>query len=509
MHPRRPLVSAPEGLWSELAWEPGRLGASVRITVTALLVAVVMLTFRMPFLSIGPYLVFILAQRDTLLTRAAAVLAILIGLLSCGLVHLLARVAWDTAWLRVSLLIAIFYGGYYLMRILSEPRIILGALVVIALFAPNFDTVPYPNELLSQLGWIWAIFGLLFVTTFLTQWLLRAPTALELLRVQMRRILVAAEAACLENAQNRQPAENALARDREEAAMRIHLLAETKNLTPAQAASCQDVLSGCNALLIAAADNSPSDPEESSRLRTAAAWLRRWRFRILVGPEIPLEAPTVLPRNSALHGAFEEIAASALGSPVTAPSREKAGPLPADWASNPLYASFATRATLATMTCYVFMTLADWDDIHTCMITCVVTALALTEERFRKQNLRIGGALIGGLLGIGAVVTVIPRFDSLIGLLLILAGGSMLAAWVTLGGKHVSYAGWQIALAFYMTVLQDPHPTTKLDPIWDRLVGIALGILAMRAAFALPDLRDFLPRQAQGGEIPPQDAPVA
>ena len=53
----------------------------------------------------------------------------------------------------------------------------------------------------------------------------------------------------------------------------------------------------------------------------------------------------------------------------------------ADWLTNPIYTSFALRATLATMGCYVFMTLSDWTEIHTCMITCVVTALVVAEER--------------------------------------------------------------------------------------------------------------------------------
>ena len=64
--------------------------------------------------------------------------------------------------------------------------------MIISLFAYAFDTVPHPKALLDQLGWIWAIFGLLFVSTFLTQWLFRAPTALELFRSQMRRALSAA-----------------------------------------------------------------------------------------------------------------------------------------------------------------------------------------------------------------------------------------------------------------------------------------------------------------------------
>ena len=45
--------------------------------------------------------------------------------------------------------------------------ILLGPLVIFSLFAYAFDTVPFPKiSLLNQLGWIWAIFGLLYVATF-------------------------------------------------------------------------------------------------------------------------------------------------------------------------------------------------------------------------------------------------------------------------------------------------------------------------------------------------------
>jgi hypothetical protein len=40
-----------------------------------------------------------------------------------------------------------------------------------------------------------------------------------------------------------------------------------------------------------------------------------------------------------------------------------------------------------------------------------------------------------------------------------------------------------------MTVLQEPHATTQLDVIGDRMVGIFLGIIAMRFAFV--SLRDL------------------
>jgi hypothetical protein len=38
---------------------PGRLAATWRTVLAVVLVALVMITFRMPFLAVGPYLVFI------------------------------------------------------------------------------------------------------------------------------------------------------------------------------------------------------------------------------------------------------------------------------------------------------------------------------------------------------------------------------------------------------------------------------------------------------------------
>ncbi len=154
------------------------------------------------------------------------------------------------------------------------------------------------------------------------------------------------------------------------------------------------------------------------------------------------------------------------------------------------------------MGCYVFMSLVDWTQIHTCMITCVVTALAVAEERERKQTLRLVGVVLGGVYGLLAVVLFIPRFDSLVGLLLVLGLGTALAAWVSTGAKRNAYAGWQMGLAIFITILQDPHPSTKLDVIWDRFVGIVVGVIAMRLAFAWPDLTSRLRRsEPEAGKL--------
>jgi multidrug resistance protein MdtO len=72
------------------------------------------------------------------------------------------------------------------------------------------------------------------------------------------------------------------------------------------------------------------------------------------------------------------------------------------------------------------------------------------------------------------------------GLLIVLGLGAAMAAWLSTGSKRIAYAGWQMGIAIFMTILQKPHPVTELDVIWSRFVGIVFGVIAMRLAFAFP-----------------------
>jgi hypothetical protein len=47
-------------------------------------------------------------------------------------------------------------------------------------------------------------------------------------------------------------------------------------------------------------------------------------------------------------------------------------------------------------------------------------------------------------------------------------------------------------IALFMTILQEPHPVTELDVIWNRFVEIVVGVIAMRLAFAFPSLEPSL-----------------
>ena len=157
--------------------------------------------------------------------------------------------------------------------------------------------------------------------------------------------------------------------------------------------------------------------------------------------------------------------------------------LVADAFSNRSYPRFAFKVTLAVMLCYLGETLADWPGIHTCMITCFFVSLDTVGETVHKATLRIGGCLCGAALGIGTILVLMPVMTGLVDLLAVIAAVTLLGGWIASGSERMSYAGWQLALAFYMCTLQGFGPTLDMQTARDRIVGIVVGNLVVFAIF--------------------------
>jgi len=151
--------------------------------------------------------------------------------------------------------------------------------------------------------------------------------------------------------------------------------------------------------------------------------------------------------------------------------------------TNPDYAWFASKTIFAVILCEIFMNAVNWPGIRTSMITCVVTALATDEKRHQKQMLRVLGVCAGGLVGLFAILFVIPQLDSIVGLTLLIAAATFPFAWVAAGSPRSSYAGFQMALAFYMMLLPGFDTSIDLTSIRDRFVGILIGNTAMWIMF--------------------------
>jgi Fusaric acid resistance protein family len=144
--------------------------------------------------------------------------------------------------------------------------------------------------------------------------------------------------------------------------------------------------------------------------------------------------------------------------------------------TNPAHVHFALKVTFAAMFCYIFYSAIDWSGIHTAFITCCFIALESTEATVYKGMLRIVGCIIGGAIALFSTIFLIPHMETIASLIVLVAAVSAIAGWVATGSERISYAGLQIAFAFFLSTFQGYAPDTDLDKIRDRVVGILLGI---------------------------------
>jgi uncharacterized membrane protein YccC len=151
--------------------------------------------------------------------------------------------------------------------------------------------------------------------------------------------------------------------------------------------------------------------------------------------------------------------------------------------TNPTNVQFALKVTFGAMFCYIFYSAIDWTGIHTAFITCTFIALESTEATLYKGTLRIVGCVIGGALALVSIVFLMPHMETIASLVVLVACASAIAGWVATGSERISYAGLQIAFAFFYSVFQGYAPDTDLDNVRDRVVGILFGLIVTAFVF--------------------------
>jgi multidrug resistance protein MdtO len=157
--------------------------------------------------------------------------------------------------------------------------------------------------------------------------------------------------------------------------------------------------------------------------------------------------------------------------------------LVADAFTNAEHVKFALRGCLAASLCYVIYTSLAWPGISTAVTTCFLTALTTIGASHQKQVLRITGALAGGAAGLLAQIFILPSVDSITGFTLLFLVSTFPAAWLITAGPRLSYFGVQFAYAFYFINLSDFAIQTSLTIPRDRVVGILLGLAVMWLVF--------------------------
>jgi multidrug resistance protein MdtO len=145
---------------------------------------------------------------------------------------------------------------------------------------------------------------------------------------------------------------------------------------------------------------------------------------------------------------------------------------------------FGLRGCTAASLCYMIYSALSWPEISTSVTTCYLTALTTIGASRQKQVLRIGGAVIGGLLiGMGAQILILPHIDSISGFTVLFIAVTSAAAWVATSSPRLSYLGAQGAFAFFLINLSEFKEQTSLVVARDRVVGILLGLLVMWLLF--------------------------
>src|SRR5256714_15406884 len=154
-----------------------------------------------------------------------------------------------------------------------------------------------------------------------------------------------------------------------------------------------------------------------------------------------------------------------------------------DALTNPAHVQFALKVTFAAMFCYIVYMAIDWSGIHTAFITCTFIALESTEATLYKGTLRMVGCIIGGALALFTIVFMMPHMETIASLVVVVACASAIAGWVATGSERISYAGLQLAFAFFYSVFQGYAPDTDLDNVRNRVVGILFGLIVTGLVF--------------------------
>jgi multidrug resistance protein MdtO len=463
------------------------------------------MTLRVPETYLAVWVVTRMAMEESsqsVLTGVVMVLALTIGL---ALPLALLTVAMDQPALRFCLMAALAAMGLFLRRtfVIGVLGFVVGLIGTMGLTGPDFLLMP--ERAVRFILWLWPVFALGIAAAVAGNLLIAPSDPAALLRDELTTRLRAAE-----NALNRR-----LGRWRDESgaarlatagvAQLLKLLKSAEVVHPplrARHAQQTALITLVDRLVSSAAALELLPPalpraDERERLERVAEGCARMR-RVLSGEPMPEHAPLSPPAQARAGTATlpvlvelehvvslmqQALASEDLPAELAASGSAEGSLFLPDAFTNPEYVRYALKGTLAVMICYTLQNAVNWPGIRTCLITCLIVGLGTEGATAQKGTLRMAGALVGAAMGFLAIMLLIPSMESITSLALLVAAGTAIAAWVTVGSPRISYAGVQIAFAFYVCVIQGFAPTWYFYTIRDRLVGILLGNVVITLVF--------------------------
>jgi multidrug resistance protein MdtO len=497
--PRRPLL---ELLAIELASREGRWAAVSRIATGSAITVAIAMVFQIPQPTYMAYIVFLISKDEKNATVTSALGGLAAVTLAILLVLGLELIDTAEPALRLPLMATATFAAMFTARTFALGPISFLAGFVVVLLQSLVDDVRTPEALTRASLWIWVVIFVPVAVTVIVN-ILFGQGAVAFIDRGVRKVLKEWENS-LANGSYRQSLP-------EWRAQLLPLLETAQHSAKGGTRTGRITLPVIRVLLDALVMFEALPDELPDTLRDElASQLRACREAIesdltpamhefvapplrLVGASIE-QSPAVIAVRSTLSGLL-----GAIGRPAISSDNSKAQQAPrrlfvADAFSNPAHWQFALKTTMAVMISYAAYTLLDWPGMRTAIVTCFFVALSSLGETVHKFVLRLSGAVIGGLIAGLCIVFVLPHLTDIGQLCLLIFAVSVGAAWIATSSELLSYAGMQIAFAFFLGVLQGYAPATDLTVLRDRIAGILLGNVVITIVFS-----SFWPQSARSG----------
>ena len=484
-----------------LAPNPGRAAFALRLALICALTTLVVEIYQTPEPALAVYVVFFLNKPDRVESLLLNVVFTVLITVIIAFVLLLAILVIDAPLWRLAIMSA-FSIGFLFIAFASKLRLLAGTVTLIVGYALDLLGSVQTGEFTTRaLLYAWLFVGIPAGVSVVVN-LLLAPSPRRLAqRAIAARLRVAAARLRQPNERTQSAFSECLREGVGEIQSWLKLAGIEKTSPPRDLAALQQSVLSTAAILSWVDVVTRRDPQSSGFPTDARAHVAQTledMARILNSGGYPVEialderdAPTPASGPWArlwadLHNTlatFADPPPSEPG-PATPEPAQQGGFFRADAFTNPEYVHYALKTTAAAMFCYVLYSLLDWPGIHTCFITCYIVALGTTAETVEKLSLRILGCLVGAAIGLAAIVFVTPSLTSIGALMAVVFLGALASAWVAAGSPRISYAGFQIAFAFFLCVIQGPSPAFDLTVARDRVIGILLGNLVAYLVFA-------------------------
>ncbi|MGA7384036.1 MAG: FUSC family protein [Methylocella sp.] len=477
---------------------PGRLEFAVRLALICALTTLVVEIYQTPDPALTVYVAFFLIKPDRGTSLVLSIVMVVLISLIITSVILVAIIVIDEPVWRVASMAAISLGLLFLASA-SKLRPIGGIVALIVAYALDLLGSVHGGEIATRaLLYVWLFIGIPAGVSIGVNLLLAPSPRLLAEQALARRLRLAAAmlrapresirrdfTECLRegNAELQKWLKLALV---EKSAAREHIEALRQ-----AAASSFEILALIDVMDrdVEAALPAPLQERLTLTLDAMARILDDGRYPIDIEFEHAADGEPLLPPRAAevLASIREALIAFAEAAPDTqprGPAKKSGGFFLPDAFTNPEHVRYAIKTTAAAMFCYVLYSLLDWPGIHTCLITCYIVSLGTTAETVQKLTLRILGCLVGAAAGIAAIVYLIPHVTSIGALMIVVFLGALVSAWIAAGSPRISYAGFQMAFAFFLCVIQGSGPSFDLTTARDRVIGILLGNIVVYVIFA-------------------------